>query len=58
LTERYRCEQLSSGTLKLLEADRRDRVHEADHLSDVVAVRGGRRCRERDPVAVGDQMVL
>ena len=38
--------------------DRRDLVDQADHLGDVVAVRGGHRGRQRDPAPVGDQMVL
>jgi len=38
--------------------DRRDRIDEADHLGDVVAVRSCQRRGERNPTRVSDQVVL
>jgi hypothetical protein len=46
------------GTETVVRADRRDTIDELDQLRDVVAVGGGERDRERQPVAAADQVVL
>jgi hypothetical protein len=37
---------------------RTDGIHERQELSDIVAMAAGQADRERNPVSVGDQMVL